>query len=104
MTFDRMRTWMGMVGLVFAMLACTATSDDTSAAAGAGSATAMSAGMQADVQKAAAIANATTAAPTKGDSILAANRLTADELEAMMYRIAADSTASAEYRRLTSGS
>lgn len=55
-----------------------------------------------DAQRAAAIANALGAAPTKGDSILAANGLTTQQFEELMFRIAADSTLSAEYQRLTS--
>jgi hypothetical protein len=54
-----------------------------------------------DAQRAAAIATALAAAPTKGDSILAANGLTTQQFEEMMFRIAADSTLSAEYQRLT---
>lgn len=54
-----------------------------------------------EVQRAAAVAEAVRSAPTKTDSILMAHGLTADELEQMMYRIAADSAQSAEYRRLT---
>ncbi|MDH5233678.1 MAG: hypothetical protein OEW77_01890 [Gemmatimonadota bacterium] len=54
-----------------------------------------------DAQRAAAIEQAVRAAPMKTDSILSANGLTADELEQMMYRVAADSALSAEYRRLT---
>ena len=54
-----------------------------------------------EVQRAAAIANALSVAPLKGDSILLAHNITAAELEAMIYRIARDSTMSAEYGRLT---
>ena len=54
-----------------------------------------------EVQRAAAVADAVRTAPTKTDSILMAHGVTADELEQMMYRIAADSAQSAEYRRLT---
>jgi hypothetical protein len=57
--------------------------------------------LQADVRRAAAIANALAAMPVKADSILAANSTSAEQLEQMMYRIARDSTASAEYARLT---
>jgi hypothetical protein len=54
-----------------------------------------------EVARAAGIANAIAAVPTKSDSILAANGLTVTTLEEMMYRIAKDSVASAEYARLT---
>jgi hypothetical protein len=54
-----------------------------------------------DAQRAARIALALQAAPTKTDSVLTANNLTADGLEALMYRVAQDSTLSAEYGRLT---
>lgn len=53
-----------------------------------------------DAQRAAAVSNAMRSAPTKGDSILAAHGLTADQLEDLMYRVAADSALNAEYRRL----
>lgn len=105
MTRDRMRSGLVMAALVLSA-ACAGTPEDSAtadAAATGAASVSMSAEMHADVQKAAAIANATAAAPTKGDSILTANQLTADQLEQMMYRIAADSAASAEYKRLTSG-
>jgi membrane-bound lytic murein transglycosylase B len=54
-----------------------------------------------DAQRAARIANAIEAAPTKTDSILAAHGLTADQLEQLMYGVAADTALSAEFRRLT---
>lgn len=54
-----------------------------------------------DAQRAARIALALQAAPTKTDSVLAANGLTADQLEQLMYTVAQDSTLSAEYGRLT---
>lgn len=54
-----------------------------------------------DAQRAARIALALQAAPTKVDSVLAANGLTADQLEQLMYKVAQDSTLSAEYGRLT---
>lgn len=56
---------------------------------------------QTDVQHAAAITLAVQAAPTKTDSILRAHNIDADQLEQMMYVIAADSAKNAEYRRLT---
>ena len=107
MTRDRMRSALFLVmAAVVLTAACAGTPEDSATADAAVSGTTaapMSAEMHADVQKAAAIANATTAAPTKGDSILAANQLSTDQLEEMMYRIAEDSAASAEYKRLTSG-
>lgn len=54
-----------------------------------------------DAQRAARIALALQAAPTKQDSVLTANGLTADQLEQLMYKVAQDSTLSAEYGRLT---
>jgi uncharacterized lipoprotein YajG len=54
-----------------------------------------------DAQRAARIALALQGAPTMTDSILSANGLTADQLEQLMYRVAQDSTLSAEYGRLT---
>lgn len=108
MTRDRMRSgFFLMMATLVLSAGCAGTPEDSAtadaAASGGTTAAPMSAEMHADVQKAAAIANATAAAPTKGDSILTANQLTADQLEEVMYRIAADSAASAEYRRLTSG-
>jgi hypothetical protein len=80
----------------FLLAACGgATADETAAADAAPTA------VSSEVQRAANIANAITDAPTKADSILAAYGVTAAELEAMMYRIARDSVASAEYGRLT---
>lgn len=67
----------------------------------AADATAAPAASQSEAQRAAAIANAITAAPDKTDSILTANGLTAESLEEMMFRIARDSAASAEYGRRT---
>lgn len=54
-----------------------------------------------EVQRAAAIAEGVRMAPTQTDSVLNAHGVTADELEQMLYRIAADSVQTAEYRRLT---
>lgn len=54
-----------------------------------------------DAQRAARLALALQAAPDRSDSILAANSLTADQLEALMYKVAQDSALSAEYGRLT---
>lgn len=54
-----------------------------------------------DAQRAARIALALQAAPTKQDSVLSANGLDADQLEQLMYKVARDSALSAEYGRLT---
>lgn len=51
----------------------------------------------ADVQLAVAVAQAIDAAPAKADSILAANGLTRDGLDSLMYIIAADSAKTAAY-------
>lgn len=84
------------VAAAFLLAACGgAPADDTAADAAA------PVGVSSEVQHAAAIANAITDAPTKVDSIMAAHGVTAAGLEAMMYRIARDSVASAEYGRLT---
>ena len=54
-----------------------------------------------DAQRAAQIELAVRATPDRADSVLAAHSVSADELLALMYRVAADSALSAEYRRLT---
>lgn len=54
-----------------------------------------------DAQRAAAVALAMRAAPTKGDSILTAHGYTAATLEELLYRVAADSALNTEYLRLT---
>lgn len=54
-----------------------------------------------DAQRAARIALALQAMPSKQDSVLTANGLTADQLEQLMYKVAQDSSLSAEYGRLT---
>lgn len=51
----------------------------------------------ADVQLAVTVARGIDAAPTKVDSILAANGLTRDGLDSLMYAIAADSAKTAAY-------
>lgn len=51
----------------------------------------------ADVQLAVAVARAIDAAPAKADSILAANGLTRDGLDSLMYAIASDSAKTAAY-------
>lgn len=65
------------------------------------SADATAAAAENDAQRAARIALALQGAPTMTDSILSANGITADQLEQLMYRVAQDSTLSAEYGRLT---
>lgn len=50
-----------------------------------------------DVAKALEVARGLGAHPTKGDSILEANGLTAATLDSLLYRIAADSALSAQY-------
>ena len=54
-----------------------------------------------DIQTAVAISQAMKRYPAKGDSVLTAFHLTANEFAALMKRIAADSTMSAQYRQLT---
>lgn len=50
-----------------------------------------------DVQLAVTVARAIDAAPAKADSILAANGLTRDGLDSLMYAIASDSAKTAAY-------
>jgi len=50
-----------------------------------------------DVELAATLARAIDAAPAKADSILAANGLTRDGLDSLMYAIAADSAKTVAY-------
>lgn len=76
--------------------ACAGTKDEPAAEAPAFVETA-----SAEVQKAAEIANAINYSPTKTDSILTAHSVTPEQLAEMMFRIARDSTASADYARLT---
>ena len=57
--------------------------------------------IDASVRTAAEVHRAMQAAPAKGDSILAAAHLTAQQFEALMHRIASDSAMSADYQRLT---
>jgi hypothetical protein len=57
--------------------------------------------IDASVRTAAQVHQAMRAAPAKGDSILAAAHLTAQQFEALMHRIASDSAMSADYKRLT---
>jgi len=64
-------------------------------------AAAVAAGPSAEVTRAAEISNAITNNPTKTDSILAAHSVTPEQLTEMMFRIARDSTASADYGKLT---
>lgn len=57
--------------------------------------------IDASVRTAARIQKAMRAAPAKGDSILSAAHLTAEQFEALMHRIASDSAMSADYKKLT---
>ena len=57
--------------------------------------------IDASVRTAAQVHKAMRAAPAKGDSILAAAHLTAEQFESLMHRIASDSAMSADYKRLT---
>ncbi len=53
--------------------------------------------VSADVTLALAISAALAANPASSDSVLAANGLTRDGLDSLLYRIAADSAMSAQY-------
>jgi hypothetical protein len=79
--------------LLVALAACGTQAASDQAADGAAPA--------ADVVLAADIAAAVAAQPARTDSILSAHDLTPATLEKLMFRIAADSTMSADYRRLT---
>lgn len=57
--------------------------------------------IDASVRTAAQVHKAMRAAPARGDSILAAAHLTAEQFESLMHRIASDSAMSADYKRLT---
>ncbi len=94
----RPRSYLTLPVIALALAACGGAADD--APDGAGQA-ATPAATPSEASRAAAIANALTAAPSKGDSVLAAHGVTAEQLEAMMLRIARDSAASDEYHRLT---
>src|SRR6476661_2098349 len=59
------------------------------------------AGLPDDLQTAVAVSQALHRFPAKGDSVLTSFHLTANEFAALMKRIAADSTMSAQYRQLT---
>lgn len=72
-------------------------STDNAAAAPAGT----SAGLPDDLQTAVAVSQAMKRYPAKGDSVLTAFHLTANDFAALMKRIAADSAMSAQYRQLT---
>ena len=61
----------------------------------------LNAALDASVRTAADVHKAMRAAPAKGDSILAAAHLTAEQFESLMHRIASDSAMSADYKRLT---
>lgn len=89
--------------LILAALALTAACGEKPAETAADSSVAVQVGAASlsDVDHAVDIANALSAHPTKGDSILAAHSMTADQLEALMLKIAKDSASSAEYGRRT---
>jgi hypothetical protein len=57
----------------------------------------------ADIERAVIVARALQARPSQADSVLAANAMTVDALEALMLRIASDSALSAEYARRVAG-
>ncbi len=86
------------LAVLFLSAACAGRGNDASSTADT---TAVAVAAPTEAARAAAIANAIMAVPTSSDSILTANGLTADQFEAMIYRIARDSVASAEYGRLT---
>lgn len=84
------------------LAACTKPAADSALATADNTAsTDMTAGLPADVQTAVAISQAMKRYPAKGDSVLTSFHLTANEFAALMQRIAADSTMSAQYRQLT---
>ncbi len=91
-------TRLAAIAALFLAAACAGRGNDASAAADT---TTVAVAAPSEAARAAAIANAIMAVPTSSDSILTANGLTADQFEAMIYRIARDSVASAEYARLT---
>lgn len=95
----------GFVALLM-LAACNKPADATLATTATTSAGATSSGTTAsnlpdDVQTAVAVAQALHRFPAKGDSVLTSFHLTANEFAALMKRIAADSTMSAQYRQLT---
>jgi len=57
----------------------------------------------ADIERAVVVARALQARPSQTDSVLAANAMTVETLEALMLRIASDSALSADYARRVSG-
>jgi len=89
--------------LILAALVATAACSEKPADVSADSSVAVQVGTASlsDVDHAVDIANALSAHPTKGDSILAAHSMTAEQLEALMLKIARDSVSSAEYGRRT---
>jgi hypothetical protein len=91
-------TRLAAIAVLFLAAACAGRGNDASSTADT---TTVAVAAPSEAARAAAIANAIMAVPTSSDSILTANGLTADQFEAMIYRIARDSVASAEYGRLT---
>lgn len=88
------------------LAACNKPADATLATTASTSAGATSSGNAAtnlpdDVQTAVAVSQALHRFPAKGDSVLTAFHLTANDFATLMKRIAADSTMSAQYRQLT---
>lgn len=66
-----------------------------------GSATSAATVLPDDIQTAVAISQAMKRYPAKGDSVLTAFHLTANDFAALMKRIASDSAMSAQFRQLT---
>ncbi len=67
----------------------------------AGTAVSTNSALPDDIQTAVAISQAMKRYPAKGDSVLTAFHLTANDFAALMKRIAADSAMSAQFRQLT---
>ena len=87
--------------LVTLLLLGACTSAEAPKAAVNDAAARVNAAIDASVRTAAQIHKAMRTAPAKGDSILAAAHLTAEQFESLMHRIASDSAMSADYKRLT---
>lgn len=77
--------------------------DDASRSPGAGADSVAIDTSMALVTRAAAVTLGAREMPAKADSILAASSLTIEEYEALMYRIAADSTLAALYADASGG-
>jgi hypothetical protein len=85
-----------MLGCLGSLVACGGGAADRPAE-GQGAMPATQAAMPSDVSLAVTVARAIAAAPASMDSILAANGLTRESLDSLMYVIAADSAKSAAY-------